>query len=297
MRGVKFGSTSTTPTLGISGGATATRGPREPRRNRALRDGTATTPGGAAGGGRGRGGTLAALDDCDGSATASSPASGADASPGCSFTAYAPSSSFERSMISASCAWRSRLGNRSGSSGSAASPFSSIIVSRSSSALTGCSPPRRRSACLIKPKPSPRENPLPPPLARRPSSRRAPSAARRRGRSSRGASPRGAPVAVGWAAAPGTPGPSEISYWPLSSFLRWIRPRCAASTTNLLKREKPMSFSLNDGSISCITCFSRSERITSLCAVICFTASTTSSHGSRRSVVTSLSFVSPASSL
>src|SRR5207245_2528744 len=124
--------------------------------------------------------------------------------------------------------------------------------------------------------------PLPAPAPRRPSSRRAPSAARRRGRSSRGASPRGAPPAVGWAAAPGTPGPSEISYWPLSSFLRLIRPRCAASTTNLLKREKPMSFSLNVGSISCITCFSRSERITSLCAVICFTASTTSSHGSRR---------------
>src|SRR5207245_1118398 len=41
MRGLKFGSTSTTPILGTSGGAT--RGPREPRRNRALRDGTAPT--------------------------------------------------------------------------------------------------------------------------------------------------------------------------------------------------------------------------------------------------------------
>src|SRR5439155_6912582 len=45
MRGLKFGSTSTTPILGASGGAT--RGPREPRRNRALRDGTA--PAGPAG--------------------------------------------------------------------------------------------------------------------------------------------------------------------------------------------------------------------------------------------------------
>jgi len=37
MRGLKFGSTSTIPIFGISGGAT--RGPREPRRNRALRAG------------------------------------------------------------------------------------------------------------------------------------------------------------------------------------------------------------------------------------------------------------------
>src|SRR2546422_10673141 len=37
MRGLKFGSTSTIPMFGISGGAT--RGPREPRRNRALRAG------------------------------------------------------------------------------------------------------------------------------------------------------------------------------------------------------------------------------------------------------------------
>ena len=39
MRGLKFGSTSTTPIFDVSGGAA--RGPREPRRNRALRDGTA----------------------------------------------------------------------------------------------------------------------------------------------------------------------------------------------------------------------------------------------------------------
>src|SRR5213078_837180 len=40
IRGLKFGSISTTPILGISGGAT--RGPREPRRNRALREGMPT---------------------------------------------------------------------------------------------------------------------------------------------------------------------------------------------------------------------------------------------------------------
>src|SRR5439155_1572265 len=38
MRGLKFGSTSTTPIFGISGGAA--RGPREPRRKRALGVGT-----------------------------------------------------------------------------------------------------------------------------------------------------------------------------------------------------------------------------------------------------------------
>src|SRR5207237_6269674 len=37
IRGLKLGSTSTTPILGMSGGLT--RGPRDPRRNRALRDG------------------------------------------------------------------------------------------------------------------------------------------------------------------------------------------------------------------------------------------------------------------
>src|SRR5207244_13315814 len=36
IRGLKFGSISTTPIFGMSGGAT--RGPREPRRNRALRE-------------------------------------------------------------------------------------------------------------------------------------------------------------------------------------------------------------------------------------------------------------------
>src|SRR5438876_9693559 len=41
IRGLKFGSISTTPIFGISGGAT--RGPREPRRNRALREGTPAT--------------------------------------------------------------------------------------------------------------------------------------------------------------------------------------------------------------------------------------------------------------
>src|SRR5205807_789703 len=41
IRGLKFGSISTTPIFGISGGAT--RGPREPRRNRALREGIPAT--------------------------------------------------------------------------------------------------------------------------------------------------------------------------------------------------------------------------------------------------------------
>src|SRR2546426_12406248 len=40
-----------------------------------------------------------------------------------SFTAYTPASSFERSMISASCAWRSSLGERSAPGGPASAPF------------------------------------------------------------------------------------------------------------------------------------------------------------------------------
>ena len=201
-------------------------------------------------------------------------------------------------MISASCACRSSLGKRSGSSGSAAAPLSSIMVSRSWSALTGFSPPpSRERACLRRPYASPSENPPPPPPVP-PAARRArPSSGRRRGprdRSSRGASVRSP---VGCAAAPGTPGPSPISYCPLSSLVRLMSPLCAASTTNFEKRENPRSFSLKVGSISCITCLSRSERMTSLCAVICFTASITSSHGSWRTWVTSDSLVSPASSL
>src|SRR2546430_126340 len=111
---------------------------------------------------------------------------------------------------------------------------------------------------------------------------------------SRGAS---TPGKAGCAAAPGTPAPSAISYCPLSSLVRWMRPLWAASTTNFEKRENPASFSSKVGSISCMTCFKRSERMTSLCAVICFTASTTSSQGSRRTYVRSLSLVKPPSSL
>src|SRR6266704_6087618 len=47
IRGLKLGSTSTTPIFGISGGVT--RGPREPRRNRPPREGTPPTAGGAVG--------------------------------------------------------------------------------------------------------------------------------------------------------------------------------------------------------------------------------------------------------
>jgi len=46
MRGLKFGSTSTTPIFGTLGEGLARRGPLEPRRNRALRDGiTVPAPG------------------------------------------------------------------------------------------------------------------------------------------------------------------------------------------------------------------------------------------------------------
>src|SRR5207249_2423585 len=57
IRGLKFGSTSTTPIFWTPGGG-PTRGPREPRRNRALRDGM--PPGGGVEGARPTGGGGAA---------------------------------------------------------------------------------------------------------------------------------------------------------------------------------------------------------------------------------------------
>jgi len=220
-------------------------------------------------------------------------------------TEYPPSSSLARSTSSRSCAWRRILFTCAGATGS--SPLISATASRTSSALTGCSePPRLWSACLISP--NPRENPprrgasagaagagsardsprsplRPPPPPLRPRSPRSRAA----GRSTTPPS--------GCARAPGTSGPRAISNWPLSRLVSASRPLFAASATNLLKRENPASFSSNVGSISYITCFSRSDRITSLCAVICLTASTTSSHGSRRGCTMSLSLVRPASSL
>src|SRR5207302_95825 len=155
-------------------------------------------------------------------------------------------------------------------------------------------PGSRRARPL--PPPLHRLRPVPPPPALPPPRRPRPASGRRsrpRERSSRSCG--GAlNTPAGCAAAPGTPAPSAISYCPLSSLLRLMSPLWAASTTNFEKRENPASFSSNVGSISCITCFRRSERMTSLCAVICFTASTTSSQGSRRTYVTSLSLVNPA---
>ncbi len=76
-----------------------------------------------------------------------------------------------------------------------------------------------------------------------------------------------------------------------------IRLRFRASSTNFENRFIPTFFSSNDGSISCITCLSRSERITSPRLRISSTASTTSSHGSRCTASSSPTRVRPASSL
>src|SRR6184192_3669831 len=108
IRGLKFGSISTTPIFGISGGAT--RGPREPRRNRALREGIPATDACA---GRMDGGAedsgIGGSSASSASVTAAGSASGGagDGVTSRNFTVYAPSSSFARSISSRSCAWRS----------------------------------------------------------------------------------------------------------------------------------------------------------------------------------------------
>src|SRR5712691_4592045 len=107
IRGLKFGSISTTPIFGISGGAT--RGPREPRRNRALRAGIPAT---GAFAGRMDGGAddsgIGGSSASSASVTAAGSAGGAgDGIASRNFTVYAPSSSFARSISSRSCAWRS----------------------------------------------------------------------------------------------------------------------------------------------------------------------------------------------
>src|SRR6266576_1440202 len=74
-------------------------------------------------------------------------------------------------------------------------------------------------------------------------------APRPRPRPTRPARPRGFSLAsllaesAGWAAAHWTWGMRELSYWPLSSRVSVMRPRRAASITNLLNRENPASFS------------------------------------------------------
>src|SRR5436309_2797855 len=108
IRGLKFGSISTTPIFGMSGGAT--RGPREPRRNRALREGIPAT---GAFAGRMDGGAedsgIGGSSASSASVTAAGSAGGraGDGAASRNFTVYAPSSSFARSISSRSCAWRS----------------------------------------------------------------------------------------------------------------------------------------------------------------------------------------------
>src|SRR3989441_11922170 len=106
MRGLKFGSTSTTPIFGISGGAT--RGPREPRRNRALRDGTPPLDGVAdagrsAGGAEdaGMGGSFASSRSAAPTGSGAGGASeggGAGGSPR-GVTAHTPPSPFQRAVV------------------------------------------------------------------------------------------------------------------------------------------------------------------------------------------------------
>jgi hypothetical protein len=92
-------------------------------------------------------------------------------------------------------------------------------------------------------------------------------------------------------------GPGATSYCPLSSLFRSTTPFCPASITNLLNRLNPAFRSSKFGSICCITCLSRSERITSPLRTIWATASAASSQGSRWVEGVSTSLVRPARSL
>jgi hypothetical protein len=87
------------------------------------------------------------------------------------------------------------------------------------------------------------------------------------------------------------------SSWPFSSFVMVTSPRAAASCTKRENFDIPRFFSSNVASMSCITCFKRSERITSPFFAIRPTASTTSSHGSHFTVSSSEDFTSPANAL
>jgi hypothetical protein len=91
--------------------------------------------------------------------------------------------------------------------------------------------------------------------------------------------------------------PISTANCPFSNLVIATRPRWLASSKNLLNRLKPASFSSKLGSMDCITCFKRSERITSSSCFMRMTASTTNSHGSRLVYSVSPSRVRPVSSV
>ena len=118
---------------------------------------------------------------------------------------------------------------------------------------------------------------------------------------SAGASVRAASSAAAFSAArasPFAPLGRPISSWPFSSFVAERRPRCTASCTKRENFAIPRSFSSNELSISCMTCFRRSERMTSPLRFMRLTASVTSSQGSHfLAGSSSLFFTRPARAL
>ena len=131
------------------------------------------------------------------------------------------------------------------------------------------------------------------PRPRRP--RRLRRSSRSRSLSSRRASAGAA--ALGLEAGATLPSGVSISSWPLSSFVTLSSPFWAASWTKRENFGMPRFFSSNDASISCMTCLSRSERITSPLRFMRFTDSVTSAHGSQRVDSSSPVLVRPASAL
>ncbi len=126
-----------------------------------------------------------------------------------------------------------------------------------------------------------------PPRRPRPRSSRGPRASRAGGVT--------APAAGATAAAASSGRPT--SSWPFSSLVSLSKPREAASCTKRENLGWPRSFSSKLESSSCITCLSRSERMTSPFRFMRVSASLTSSHGSFRTPSSSFVLTRPASAL
>ena len=154
-------------------------------------------------------------------------------------------------------AWNSGIGTSESKSSSGAL---STTSSGAMSAIAGRAAPSSRS----------RPRPRPPRRPRRGRSESAPSARR---------SPLG--VAEVRAGSAGAPSATSTSIWPFSRRETLMSPFAAASWQKRENLAMPRLPSSKLESISCMTCLRRSERMTSPLRFMRFTASVTSSHGSR----------------
>ena len=223
------------------------------------------------------------------------------AMPGRARTSYSSSPIFRTSATSASWACRSRRPNRAASRSGSSRPCRADIRSRSASPPTGrgnsaracrrksnawarVSGPSSRRPCRAR-----RRAPASgsscrapaPPAPPRPRPRPRPGGAWHllRGPARLRGAERGGEPGLGRAAPGSEPCRSRTGRSP--AWLPGSGPALPASATNLLNRLNPAFFSSKFGSICCMTCFSRSDRMTSRFRAIWAAASTTSSQGSR----------------